>query len=257
MKHTVWKIYKLFQHHILLVGKKIARNFLKTKYSKQDLYDIPVIINNRNRLTYLKQLIGWFEKSGMKNIVILDNDSTYAPLLEYYKLTNNKVVFLKKNVGYTALWDLPIFDEYKKSYYIYTDPDVLPVNDCPINMVEHLYDILKKYPEIEKVGLGLKIDDLPEHYAPKVKVLELEKKYWSKQIETDLYNAQVDTTLALYRPLAKGNAETCKAYRTGGKYILRHLPWYENSASLSEEENFYISNVSNTSAYWSNLEKNK
>ena len=29
-------------------------------------------------------------------------------------------------------------------------------------------------------------------------------------------------------------------YRTGGKYQVHHLPWYNNSADLSKEEQYYI-----------------
>ena len=255
MRDNLWQKYKSFRLAVQLMSKNVFRIFFKTTLSGSELKNIPVIINNRNRLTFLKQLIEWFEKAGMKNIYILDNDSSYPLLLDYYKTITHKIIYLKKNIGYTALWDSPQFHELKKSYYIYTDPDVFPVENCPIDFVNHLYDILKKHPEVEKVGLGLIIDDLPDHYSSKKQVLELEGKYWRKKITEDLYDADVDTTLALYRPFAEGNAETCKAYRTTGKYMLRHLPWYVNSGDLSEEEIFYRNNVSKTSAYWSNLDK--
>ena len=49
-----------------------------------DYHDIPVIINNFNRLEYLKKLIESLEIRGYRNIYIIDNLSTYPPLLQYY-----------------------------------------------------------------------------------------------------------------------------------------------------------------------------
>src|SRR5437016_2259980 len=71
-------------------------NFNTEKNSKQ----IPIIINNRNRVTYLLQLISWLEKSGYNNIYIIDNNSKYPPLLEYYSKTKYPVFRLKENAGH-------------------------------------------------------------------------------------------------------------------------------------------------------------
>ena len=64
-----------------------------------------------------------------------------------------------------------------------------------------------KYPAKEKAGVALKIDDLPDHYSHKQEAINNEKIFWEKQLEKDVYDAPVDTTLALYRPLAFGNEE--------------------------------------------------
>lgn len=60
----------------------------------------------------------------------------------------------------------------------------------------------------------------------------------------------VDTTLALYKPLAFGNAEECDAIRVGGKLAAQHLTWYLDSDHLPEEELFYKGSIKqNTSVY--------
>ena len=69
-----------------------------------DYKSIPIIINNYNRLTSLKILISSLEKMGYKNLFIIDNASTYPPLLEYYNTCPYKVFRLNNNVGYLALW---------------------------------------------------------------------------------------------------------------------------------------------------------
>ena len=45
---------------------------------------VPIFINARDRLGVLKKLIDWLLDAGYRNLIILDNNSTYPPLLEYY-----------------------------------------------------------------------------------------------------------------------------------------------------------------------------
>ena len=57
--------------------------------------EIPIIINNFNRLSTLKELLTSLEQRGYNNIHILDNASTYPPLLAYYKTCPYEVIFLR------------------------------------------------------------------------------------------------------------------------------------------------------------------
>lgn len=61
-----------------------------------DAHDIPIIINNYNRLTMLKKLIDSLTSRGYTNIVILDNQSAYPPLLEWYAKCQFEVIRLPK-----------------------------------------------------------------------------------------------------------------------------------------------------------------
>ena len=251
IKEFLFSAKKKIKSDLSLVSRKFNRLFLSGKLTESESYNVPIIINNRNRYTYLLQLITWLEKNNYTNIIILDNDSTFPKLLEYYKTTKHKVVYLKANVGYMALWQTPFFNDIKKGFYVYTDPDVIPNPDCPPNVVYKLYTVLSKYKQIEKAGVALKLNDLPDSYDKKNDVLKWEKIHWDKQVEKDVYDAMVDTTFALYKPLAFGNAEMCKAFRVGGEYEFLHLPWYIDSNNLTEEEKYYRDNVSKTSSYWS------
>jgi hypothetical protein len=231
---------------------------IKLQYSTslKHFKNIPVIINNFNRLEYPKQLIGWLEAAGMHNIYIIDNASTYSPVLEWYKITPHTVFQLDKNLGFEALWRTVIFQRFVKSYYIYTDPDIVPKEDCPLNAVELFINLLQKYPEIDKVGFGLAIDDLPEYYTLKPKVVNWENRFWQHEIEKDIFIAPIDTTFALYRPGAKGGSEL-KALRTGGRYIARHLPWYIDPECLSAEEKYYIEHSGNSGSWVNELMNRK
>ena len=217
----------------------------------ENCFEIPIIINNRNRYSFLKQMVDQLTGFGYKNIYVLDNDSTYPPLLEYYKTAPINVIYLKKNLGYRALWISDVFEQFRDNYYVYSDPDILLQDDCPKDFVFQLYKHLNKYSSKEKAGVALKIDDLPEHYNLRQDVYKWEKPNWENKLVEHVYDALVDTTLALYKPLAFGNAEECAAIRVAGKLTAKHLPWYLDSLNLSEEELYYKNNVSNTSSYWS------
>lgn len=236
-----------------LLQSKIRWNLFGKKLSP---YDIPIIINNYNHLDYLKRLIKSLTIRGYYNLYILDNNSTYPPLLEYYKETEAHVIFLGKNYGFRALWESGIVKKFWNSYYVYTDSDMELIDTCPANFMEYFIKIISKYNNCFKVGFGLKIDDLPDSYDHKNEVINHESIFWSKQIENDLYMAPIDTTFALYRPYTGTSANSKKMnIRTGGQYTIRHLPWYSDSSNPTEEEIYYTNSIIQ-STHWSKMNKN-
>lgn len=249
MKETLFQIKKRFLFELDLNYRKSQRKLVNNQLNFENSFSVPIVINNRNRFTFLTKLVDWLQQAGYKKIYILDNDSTYPPLLKYYESTTAKVIFLKQNVGYMALWQTDFFNSIKKGYYVYTDSDLMPTDDCPKDIVFQLYKVLHKY-NVEKCGPALRIDNLPDYYLHKQRVLDVETEYWRKRVEKYVFDAPIDTTFALYKPFAKGNAEQCSAYRVAGNLIFEHLPWYENSASPNEEEKFYKENASSSSSSW-------
>jgi hypothetical protein len=218
-----------------------------------DFKAIPIIINNFNRLTYLKALIEALERMGYRNIYIIDNASTYAPLLQYYDNIPYTVFRLKENIGYLALWKTSIYKKFINDYYIYTDSDVVPVEDCPHDFAEVFVNVLRKYKFAKKVGFALKLDDLPESYHLKSEVIKWESQFYNQQIEPLIFKAPIDTTFALYRPRAKGGRnDNFLNFRTASPYIARHMPWYIDSNNLDKEELFYIKHCK-TSTHWTSL----
>jgi hypothetical protein len=160
------------------------------------------------------------------------------------------VFLLNENVGHLSLWKSGLYKQFQHDYYVYTDPDVLPDEECPDDVIEFFWRKLQQYPSIEKIGFGLKIDDLPDHYADKTKVIDWESKYWKKPVEENVFDAELDTTFALYRPYTNGAKWVQKAYRTGKPYVASHLPWYEDSANDSEETLFYKKEIRQGSSHW-------
>jgi len=233
------------------VGRKFLKHLDETSL---DYHDIPVIINNYNRIIYLKKLLEWLENAGMRNIFIIDNASTCPPLLDYYKSCRHTIIKLNANIGYKSVWDTNIHLWFRGLPYVYTDPDVLPVEECPKDAIKYFQDVLWKYPEFSKVGFGIKIDDLPDYYKNKQNVLNWESKHWTSPFGEGLFKADIDTTFALYRANSV-KQQWNKTLRTSGKYMVRHLPWYENEAEITEEERFYRENAVNSTWYSAKWQK--
>ena len=186
----------------------------------------PIYINTRDRVSDLKAQIAWFERAGHERIIILDNDSTYPPLLEYLEQTPHEVQRLRTNLGARALW---LRGKFPDEWYAETDPDIIPTEDCPLDLLDHLLKLAQKHKE--KAGVGLYIDDV-----------EFPTKAWEQELcrpeifRGDCYWAPVDTTLAVYPP----NIDfTPNAVRSAAPYLARHMGWY---ASLDDPEFAYYTN---------------
>lgn len=217
---------------------------------------IPILINNFNRLAYPLQLIRFLEQCGFEKIIIIDNKSTYPPLLEYYRGCPHKVIQLDHNYGHLAFWKSGLYSKFKWDYFVCSDPDVLPVEECPKDFIVRLKSVLDKNSHLDKIGFGIKIDDLPATFRLKEKVIAYEKRYWQKEVQPGIYDAPIDTTFALYKPLSNlknGEVYTLSAYRLSHPYMIRHLSWYVDSSNLSEEENYYA-RTSNASSSLVNQE---
>lgn len=246
---SVMSVYHICRCRTGIFISKIR--YMLSGVETKDPKSVPVVINNYNRLSYLEKLIDSLTSRGYHNIYIIDNKSTYPPLLEYYKTCPYKVYMLEKNVGYLAMWQTDVYKDFWKSYYVYTDSDMQIDDLCPDDFMQKFIDILEKYPSAQKAGFALRIDDLPDCFRNKESVIQHEDRFWHNEVENGVYEAEIDTTFALYRPFCGGKADRYqKTYRTGFPYVIRHLPWYADSLSLSAEDEYYINTITQ-STHWS------
>lgn len=206
---------------------------------------MPVFILCRDRLACLLELVTWLERSGTERIVLVDNDSAYEPLLEYLQKTPHEVVRLRRNVGKHALWSERRLGRMAGTRpFVYTDPDVVPVPECPRDAVSRFGDLLARHHDVAKVGFGLRIDDLPAHYRFRPEVIEWESQFWRPEIEVEpkVYRCAIDTTFAVYRCWSS-TPPALDALRTGFPYVARHTTWYVDSGAPSAEEAFYAARL--------------
>ncbi|WP_223033956.1 glycosyltransferase [Hanstruepera marina] len=252
-----WSKLKLVvKHYLNLVYNSLCNRVVARQ--KKDPKSIPIIIISYNQLTHIKQLVNWLLENYYKNIIIVDNKSTYPPLMEYLRSIEGpvKVEYLKKNEGHLAFWkNKNIFKKYSKGYYVVTDADILPIDECPGDMMWVLMTLLDKAYDRTKVGLSLKIDDIPEHNPNKKAVENWEKQFWKSECHSKAYKAEIDTTWAMYRPGYKYKLKHfTKAWRSKPPYMARHEGWYVDTGNLTEEQKYYMQ-TANESASW-NIDSN-
>ena len=218
-----------------------------------DLYKTPVIITSFNQLEYLEKLIDFLLARGFSNVVIIDNNSTYKPLLDYLDSIQNKVKIhrLKKNYGHLVFWKrYDLFVKYGKGYYVVTDPDIVPLESCPEDFMVKFQSILLQNKKRMKVGFGLQIDDIPLSNPNREKVISWESKFWKTKVSDGVFDADIDTTFALYKPFYhRKNKKFKTALRTDYPYVAIHGGWYIDVNNLSEEQAFYFETANDSSSW--------
>lgn len=193
--------------------------------------------------------------AGYQNIYLIDNASTYPPLLAYYQdvIQDGRVrlLTLSRNFGHRALWRARILEYLDiRTPFVYTDPDVLPIEACPLGLVARLYQILRRYPFVDKVGTGLVIDDLPAHVATYARTNRL---YRQVPLEEAVDFCPCDTTFALYAPGASYSIGM--SISTRGRLQVRHLPWYLDPEHLPDDEAYYVAHADASSTFAKDAKK--
>lgn len=211
-----------------------------------------------NRLTYPMKMAEYLSDHNV-NVIMIDNNSSYEPLLEWYKSKcKYKVYRLKENMGHKCLYISGILNEYKDDHYFLTDPD-LDLSQVPADFIDVLFKGLEHNKSVLKSGLSLEINDLPDNeYARGV--FKWEEKFWNPgRFKNGFYESDTDTTFALYDRKREWegfmtnlnepenlNKFFC-AVRSPRPYTVRHLPWYNTPDNLTEEEKYYLKI---TGTYW-------
>ena len=199
---------------------------------------IPVWINNRNRLTTTKQMVAHL--LAMRGVVpiVVDNESSYPPLLEWYSAgCDVEVVFRGSNRGAYGPWEIADLAR-GASCYVVTDSD-LDLSGVPADVIDILWSGLRRFPSVVKAGLSLEINDLPRGTAATRRCIACESRYWSKRLGRRWWSAPVDTTFALYRAGCIRFPGTRPAIRSDRPYTARHIPWYRD---LDDEERYVEAN---------------
>jgi len=193
------------------------------------MQSVPVFINCRDRVTDLRALVEWLERAGHERITLIDNASTWPPLVDYLSRTPHGVIELGRNLGSRALWHAGLVPGEP---YVLTDPDIVPTDDCPLDLVEHLQTLLDRYPQFSKAGPGLFLDDVGD--IPSL-AHERELVSEARELEPGVFASLIDTTFALYRA---GTGFGYQGIRTGAPFQARHLGWYQREPDA--ETRFYL-----------------
>ena len=207
----------------------------------------------RDRVTYLHLCVTAMTEAGLEPVIV-DQGSTWPLAKDYLTAMEAAgVTVLRRGGGHPrTLWDWEPFRQLcSDDLYVVTDCDVVPSDDCPLDWPKRLYQLLDAYPEYSKVGLGLRLDRIPDTYLRKDHVLKWEQKFWDEPLDDGVYKAPIDTTLAMYRPLQERSFDiTLNALRTGYPYVADHVAWYEDYDELDEELRWYHEHAEPGISYW-------
>jgi len=228
--------------------------FMPNKNLSKDMFkkNMTCVIIGFNQQTYIKKMVKQLENY-TNDIVIIDNNSTFEPLIKYYE--NNyqyTLLRMKSNLGH-KVYEKPFMDKIVGDIYILTDPDLEFNKKLPHDFIENMINISNYY-QAEKVGFALLYlapDIRPDIKAFGKTIKEWEKQYWTYKyyypgFEHDIWSAAIDTTFCLINKQNKGGH-----YRIAGDYLCKHLPWhigFEKEIPNDEFEYYMRNNVSTN--YW-------
>ncbi len=219
---------------------------------------IPIVILNRDRFVPLVEQVTVLQSKGYNNITIIDNQSTYPPLLEWYKTSgldifvndivpnNNKAFLNLVQIGH------PKFTQIVSDWYVFNDSDIIPEENVPDNFIEDLIRYAVKYQKL-KVGMSIRIDDIDLNYPLNKWVHEYESTYWTNGVkdgDVELYPHPIDTTFAVHAPGMMPDWSN-STLRVGLPYIVKHAPFYYDPENLPEDEKYYLQHMNKSSSNWS------
>jgi len=208
---------------------------------------IPVVINSFNQFTYLKNIIEKFINNGFCNIYVVDQGSSYPPLVEYLSLVNAKFpqvcpIYLHKNNGSRWFLEQSLHDMFASECVIFTDPDMI-FDVLAEDFISRLLHLSHKY-QIAKVGPALALvnvnDSSIEFDGKRYSVREWESQFWANPIEDGVYSAGIDTTMCLFIKKYYSPNLFYKALRVAGDgFEVQHAPWMLNDRMPHDEREFY------------------
>jgi hypothetical protein len=194
-----------------------------------------------NRLTTTKKMVeDLFRLNGNAKINIIDNASTYPPLLEWYREIEKDVNIIRNptNLGPWTFFYGGTYSSSPDEYYIYSDADLEINPNMPYNWQEIMLEYINKYQR--KASLALKLDDIPDDYEFKNKILEHQSVCWYESGEPNVYRAITDMTFSMDK---KSNGYRYESMRLGGNFECRHIPWYVDLNNINEEEKYYLDHI--------------
>lgn len=210
----------------------------------------PLIVPVFNQLTYLKNILNWWKwYAPNQPVYIVDNNSDYGPLLEFYVNMKYENVYLgsfgenecSKNIRRTIDGEI----QGKYDYYCLSDPDISIHPSTPPNFLEIWKDYIdnKGY---HHVGFNLITEGLPEWLHDREMKIRNEKEFLQNPVETSHgfigYRAPIDTTFAMYTTKNSGWHSPMNGQDWGNSLRIFesfHLGWYQHPDYVNPEMDHY------------------
>ena len=229
-----------FLHHQVRPPQKYLQN------------SIPVFVPCFNNPTYVRNTVTQLRNIGLKHITLIDDGSTYPPMLDLLSELSSSVEVLRNESPGGARYiihDEQCFGLLPERFCI-TDPDLAFNPRVPEDFLTQLFALTEKY-RIGKAGFAIDISERERLRSDDFliagrnwKIWEWESRFWEKPLEPlssgdPVYEAGIDTTFAVYNKQFFDPNDLHRAVRVAGNYTCQHLPWYKESIVPKEETSYY------------------
>jgi hypothetical protein len=212
---------------------------------------VPVFIISFNRLDCLQKLVDWLATAELAEPIIVDNASSYPPLLDWFERMRGTITIhdFKDNYGPYRVWEQRLFEPHtspQQPFYVVTDPDVVPITECPKDAIPRLIDTWNRF-RCPKVGLSLRLDTIPPTLPTGQEI-----RGWETTLQSDLrpgdagaaavpqhYTSLLDTTFQVNHRDAVPPSYGSTGIRLAHPYQADHLGWHLDPQRLSDEEKYY------------------
>ena len=229
---------------------------------------VPLYIPTFNNPTYTRNFLNQVDGLNFSQIIILDNKSTYQPMIDLLDQIDSKyeVIRLEENYGPHYILRNPEYYKTLPDIFSLSDPDVEFPKNISGNFQEEMIKIGIKY-RFGKVGFAIEVPseneflELVVNLDGKLRNMhEWEQQFWQNEIDKTtsgdpIFQTTLDTQFAIYNKEFFNPEERYKALRIGGKYTSKHLGFYKESIVPKEESDFYRS-VSKFAYYIGNFDEN-
>ena len=229
---------------------------------------VPLYLPTFNNPTYTTNFINQVDELNFSKIIIMDNNSTYPPMIKLLKELQNKheVIRLDENLGPHLILRNPEYYKSLPEVFALSDPDVEFPRDLSPGFQKSFIDIGIKH-RVGKVGFAIEVPkeneflELIVNLDGKLRNMhEWEQQFWENEIDRTssgdpIFLTTLDTQFAIYNKEFFNPEDRYKALRIGGKYTSKHLGFYKKSIVPQEESDFYRS-VSKYAYYIGNFDEN-
>ena len=232
------------------------------------MVELPLVIPTYNNQNHLRNFIKQCENLGLKNLIVIDNNSTDDEMKNLLKSIEKdyRVINLDFNYGPRYVLHSDRIRKNLTSKILLSDPDLKLNHKMPTDFIKYLNDLSEQY-KIGKVGLALNIDNekinankIIAHENVIYTIREWEEKYWEKKIGNlnngdPFYQADIDTTFCLVNFNFFEINEELKGIRVAGSFTADHIPWLKEPNLSEQPRTSYFNNkVSNWEEPNSNIE---
>lgn len=206
-------------------------------------------IITRDRVHYTIKCYFALSLNALLDVYVVDHGSTYPEMLKFLDTLPRERVLRRGDRLPRDFWNEESLSELQPligddTPFIVTDCDIEPTT--PID-VFRWKALLKAYPERVKVGSTLITSDLDGSYKHDKIVKHWEAPFWQTEVESFVYDAPIDTTLAMYRKLEP--FQLAPSLRDG-RTPARHLTWYETPDNYTEDLIWYKNHLLDGASHW-------